>query len=195
MKYTYKWGGGNESIKFNAGGTGQHMGGTTHFDILWHVKNAQEIEITRADNRDPSARARIKFSADYKTFTGVDFGGGRPVDGCQMVPEAGPAAPAAPLTGTGTNDDLRKAIVNKFYTWDGADSKNKTIKFDANGTGLQSDFHFKWRITNPQQIEIVAEDSVHGKAKATLTFGADYTSYTGVNFDGASAIAGHLAAQ
>ena len=203
VKYTYKWDGGNESIKFNAGGTGQHIGGTTHFDILWHVKNAQEIEITRADNRDPSAKARIKFGADYKTFTGMDFGGGRPVDGYQIVPEAQPAATGASLTGnsavkssaTGTNDDLRKAIVKKFYTWEAAGSDKKNIKFDANGTGLQSDFHFKWRIINPQGIEIVAEDSIYGNAKAVLTFSPDYTSYTGRSFDGATPISGHLAPQ
>jgi hypothetical protein len=201
VQYTYKWGGGNESIKFDAGGTGQHIGGTTHFKILWHVKSAQEIEITRADNRDSSAKARIKFSPDYKTFTGVDFGGGRPVNGFQIVPEAAaPAAGAPPGTSVfndvkNTNDDLRKAIVKIYYSWEADGTKDKTIKFDANGTGLQSSFKFKWRITSPQQIEIVAEDSVSGKAKATLNFSPDYTSYTGTNFDGASPIAGHQTAQ
>lgn len=48
VKYTYKWNPGfnsDESVKLEPGGTGMHIGGTTHFNIRWHIKNAQEIEI------------------------------------------------------------------------------------------------------------------------------------------------------
>jgi hypothetical protein len=199
VKYYYNWGSGNESIKLNAGGTGQHVGGTTHFDIRWHVINAQEIEIVRSDGIDPYAKARIKFSADYTSFTGLDFGGGRPVTGAQMVPTAAvqPAAgnPASAnggsLLGTtqNTNDDLRRSITKNSYTWESGDTK-KDISFDASGTGQQSDFRFKWRVVNPQQIEIVGVDAVSGKAKAVLNFNSDYSAFTGTDFDGVRAIKG-----
>lgn len=202
VKYTYKWNPGfnsDESVKLEPGGTGMHIGGTTHFDIRWHIKNAQEIEISRAD--DPNQKpARIKFSADYSTFSGMDFGGGRIVNGFQIIPK-GTASPAGaspkpgasappPLGSRNTNDDLRKSISKGHYSWESGTDKEKTITFDANGSGIQSSFKFKWRVITPQQIEIVAENSIYGKAKAVLNFSDDYSSYTGTSFDGTTGLTG-----
>lgn len=130
----------------------------------------------------------------------MDFGGGRIVTGFQIIPKgtapagASPAPGASalpPLGSTNTNDDLRKSISKGHYSWESGNDKEKTITFDANGSGIQSSFKFKWRILTPQQIEIVAENSIYGKSKAVLNFSADYSSYTGTSFDGTTALAGH----
>jgi hypothetical protein len=104
--------------------------------------------------------------------------------------------PAA-TSGTGGNpflneqthsvDDLRNAITKHPYTFE-VDGWVMHVHFDANGTGAEEDWSFKWHARDGNTIELVSPK--FPKMKAVFTFSDDYTTYTGFHFDGLKAVKG-----
>ena len=194
--YTWDYGLGVDVIKFEADGKGKQ----TNFSFKWHAVNGQEIEIVAINANSGSQKARVKFSDDYSSYAGTDFGGVRALKGNILKPKNGDQAPATVASGTtsplintnqNTTDDLRKAILKAKYTWDHGNSSGKEfIKFAGNGTGAHSYFNFIWKIKSPQEIELSYADR-NTPIKVVLKFSSDYSTYTGTDFDGTSPVTGH----
>lgn len=97
--------------------------------------------------------------------------------------------------GAGNSIDTLHANITKApYTYIKG-TYNLTIKFKGNGTGEGTDWKFKWHSKDAQTIEMVMlkPNGQPSDKKTILTFSADYSSFTGTDFDEVSKVSGHIA--
>ena len=110
-----------------------------------------------------------------------------------QAPASSPAAGTNPFLDDKKNsiDDLHAAITKQPYTFL-AGSYTMHLTFHSNGTGEEEDWKFKWHAKDAQTIELslLGPNGQPNGKKTTLTFTADYSSYTGMHFDGISPIKG-----
>jgi hypothetical protein len=103
-----------------------------------------------------------------------------------------PTAPAQDL-GSNTIDSLHNSITKGPYAYIKGNF-TLTINFKPDGTGDCTDWKFKWHSKDAQTIEMEqlnAKNKLTGK-KTTLTFSADYKTFTGTDFDEITKVTGHL---
>ena len=106
-----------------------------------------------------------------------------------------PSAPAQDLGGGNSIDTLHASITKKPYAYLKG-TFTLTISFKGNGTGECTDWKFKWHSKDAQTIEMEMLDPKghpNGK-KTTLTFSADYTTFTGTDLYQIDKLTGHVAA-
>lgn len=68
------------------------------------------------------------------------------------------------------------------------------IKFNSNGTGEQTNWKFKWHAKDAQTIEMtqLGPDGQPNGKKTIYTFTGDYSSFSGIDFDGVTKVTGQL---
>lgn len=100
-----------------------------------------------------------------------------------------PSAPAQ-----NSIDDLHNTITKSPYAYIKGNF-TLTINFKSDGTGESTDWKFKWHSKDAQTIEM-EQLNLKGKPsgkKTTLTFSADYKTFTGTDFDQLTKVTGHVA--
>ena len=120
----------------------------------YSIKSPTEVILQIKDKT-----ARLKFSDDYATFTGIDFNKATPVSGsAQGDPKiTANAAPTAPAAGTAdANADFERRLIGTKWSWSGFH-----FAFEAGGT-TSGDRHFTWKTTRPNTIEYQYSNGFHG---------------------------------
>ena len=100
--------------------------------------------------------------------------------------------PPEKAAGAGSEEALKKAILNFTYGWAHSDkgSNLEVLVFLPDGKGKQSFFNVSWKIISAHDVEIrsMAEPQL---GAITLHFSDDYLDYTATDFDGKSPLHGH----
>lgn len=106
-----------------------------------------------------------------------------------------PSATAQDFGASNSIDTLHASITKSPYTYIKG-TYTLSIKFKGNGTGEGTDWKFKWHSKDAQSIELVMlkPNGQPSDKKTILTFSADYTSFTGTDFDELTKVSGHVAA-
>jgi len=106
-----------------------------------------------------------------------------------------PSAPAQDLGGGNSIDTLHASITKGPYAYIKGEY-TLAIHFKGDGNGECTDWKFKWHSKDAQTIEM-EQLNPKGKPtgkKTTLTFSADYTTFTGTDFDEITKVTGHVIA-
>ncbi len=85
------------------------------------------------------------------------------------------------LTGAAfaADPDLTPLLTATKWKYDQDNVKDRTVRFRPDGTCEATTWKGLWKQTGPRTVEI----TLHDKRKATLVFGEDTATFTGVGFD------------
>jgi hypothetical protein len=95
--------------------------------------------------------------------------------------------PQAQSAAAFTDKDFYYYICKHVWAWIPKGRKQESIWFDPSGTAANDNWNGYFDVTSLHSITIS-----RGKIKANITFSPDYSSFTGVDFDGKSYVTGYI---
>jgi hypothetical protein len=143
--------------------------------------------------------ARVTFSDDYSSFSGLDFNETTPVSGKPQLdatqhapgqmdnrpPQAiKPDAPTA--SSVKSLDDFRAILCAQPWSWELEGRKAQTITFEADGNVTNNSWTSRYTMIDLHKVTF---NHANGRS-AHITFAEDYSGFSGIDYDRTTPVSG-----